>query len=238
MIPPTSLSELAEYLKSIKEPILPANQPRRFDVELPFSPRMMFPVHMEGTNDNPEYDDRPEYEEWQGRNWSLNLIMVPMDSVRMMFTFNRTETPEARKNLQVWVNNLGEALYNPLWWRVGFPQLEYRTRRHGGRWPHRQNPLIDRRHGTHRIRTLEALDFDFVYVYFQTGQPYRFPRSEEWQMRRNERPPVTSTTTGTCKKCGGGIRWHGGRDLTKSTLYTCKNCGYDGERPAIYPEPV
>jgi len=214
----------------MSEPPLPANKPGRFDVKLPFKPRRMYPVHIAGRNQNPN-------SEYYGTRWEIDLIMVPMESVRKMFTFNRKETPEARKNLQIWVNNLGPALYNPLWWRI-FPDGKAHEPRHGGRWPHRQHPHIDRVHGTHRIRALEALDFDFVYVYFQTGAVDRIPPEELMQMKRNERPPTINTAYGICEKCGKTVKWEGGRDLTKATKYTCRFCGHEGLRPPVYPEPV
>lgn len=200
----------------------------------------MFPVHIEGINENPQ-------SEFYNSRWTIDLIAVPMESVREWFKFNRKDTPESRQNLQVWVNNQGEALYNPVWWRLIFRgnsinpnhQLKSYNRRRGGRFPHRQHSHIERQHGTHRIRALEALDANFVYVYFEAGVHHRIPRDQEKrQMRRNERPPITSTTSDVCDKCGKGVRWEGGRDLTKSTFYTCKTCGHKGSRPPVYPEPM
>ncbi len=219
-----------EMLKNLSEPTLPALTIRSTDIKLPFPPRKMYPVHIAGVNRDP----RSEY---FNTRWSIDLIAVPMESVRLLFKFKSPRTPESRRNLQVWVNNLGEALYNPLWWRI-FPGGKDYPPRGGGRWPHRQHPYIDRVHGTHRIRALEALDANFVWVYFQVGAPSRVPRSELYQMKRNERPPTVSTTTGNCENCGARIQWEGGRDLTKSTKYVCKACGHHGERPPVYPEPV
>lgn len=219
--------KILRELKEMTSPTLPANKPRHLDV-IPHPPRKMFPVHIEGMHDVAE-------NMWYGTPWVIDLIMVPMESVRRMFGFKSVNTPEARKNLQTWVNNQGPALYNPVWWQLylGGPYPP----RHGGRFPHRKTPWIDRVHGTHRIRALEALDFDFIYVYFQMGPVGRFPSDQTWQMKRNERPPTMYTVFGKCDKCGKSIRWTGGRDVTKATKYKCR-CGHEGSRDPIYPEPV
>lgn len=222
--------KIMHKLKEIKEPSLPANTPRRTDIKLSYPPRKMFPVHIVGVN-------KDKKNSYYGNVWAIDLIMVSMESVRRMFGFEQKGTEkQRRKNLQIWVNHAGPALYNPLWWQIFLDGP--RGPRHGGRFPHRKHPFLDRVHGTHRIRALEALDFDFVYVYFQTGNIDYIPQEELYQMKRNERVPTMQTQYGVCDKCGNNIRWSGGRDLTKSTRYECRSCGYKGSRPPIYPEPV
>ena len=82
------------------------------------------------------------------------LVKIQMNIPRKLFKIKATETFEARQNLQIWVDNLGPALYNPIEWR----------------WkPHRKTKATYR--GSHRLRALEALDFNFVYAYQIFGRP-------------------------------------------------------------------
>lgn len=152
-------------------PSLPPNSFRRG--RLPFKPRRMLPVHLE---------DKTK----KGEIWTLDLVMIPMSSIRKMFKFEKIEHWD---NLEIWADSLGEALYNPLWMRI--QTLE----------PHQQiDVLIDVKHpyielisGHRRIRVLEAYDFNFVYVYLWIGPWEGFPNELRPFTDVNNRAPALSS---------------------------------------------
>ena len=185
--------------------ILPPNSPQRFDVILPFKPRSIYPVYY--------YD----YERL------LMLVPMEMEQVRKFSTSRCKETPIARRNLQVWVNTLGEALYNPVMWH-------YRPNA-------KSNKYIFEIRGMHRTRALEALNFNFIYIYFVIGKYTGLPNEVVRIMRKNIRNPTISTYPKKCSKCDTSIyKYFKVDDLTR--FYKCKICGYEGSNQHIYPEPM
>ena len=174
---------------------------------LVYKPRKMTPFHSEG------------------EGWSIDLIMVPMKSVRSVihrdsnrsiFSFKRVGTEEGCKNLETWLRNLGNALYNPLFWEV-------------------KNNAIEYKHGNHRLRALEALDFDFVYVYLKTGNSI-----EKWRgsITINDMPPELNERLISCHSCGRLAKWISKNDCTIPMTYKCLNCEHTQTVPPIYPEPI
>jgi len=205
--------------------------PRCKLVKVP-EPREMVFVHIEGID---QFGDK----------WSCTLEKITMKTVRRNFGFPPAQA-ETYKNLQTWVDHLGAALYNPVWWRYHKTPLPARHTR----YPHRIGHY-EILHGCHRLRALERLDFPYIYVYMHRGRTYWNPSNPNWtaevqkKLTVNVKEPITYTLHGICEKCGAGVRWgtnrtkgEGGADQFKSTEYTCKNCGCEGIRPEIYPEPV
>jgi len=181
------------------KPTLPANKPNRFDVKLTHKPRPMYPVHA------------------QGKGWSLSLIMIPMEVIRSLMGFKA-----ARKNLQIWVNNLGPALYNPNGWKIKDNKIIW--------W------------GTHRLRALEALDFNFVYMYQAIGNVPSIISDEETKKKKlnNREPTQLRLHPVPCEKCGKLVsRWKPKRPKSLNLrCYKCESCGHEFVTEVVYPEPV
>lgn len=182
---------------------LPANS---CPYSLEYKPRKMTPLHLEGVG------------------WMIDLLAVPMKSVRSIihrgsnrpiFSFNRVGTEEGDKNLETWLRNLGNALYNPLFWEI-------------------KNNVIEYKHGNHRLRALEALDFDFVYVYLKTGNNIE---EGSGAITINDMPPILNERLVYCSVCGDKAKWISKNDCTIPMTYECSS-GHTQTVPPIYPEPI
>jgi len=177
---------------------------------------------------------------------TVTLEKISMKTIRKNFGFPPI-VPETYKNLQIWLDHLGPALYNPVWWRYHkVPLGERRTR-----YPHRIGHY-EILHGCHRLRALERCDFPYIFALIHRGPTYVNPSNPNWvrnreietKLKLNVEEPIIYTFHGICEKCGASVRWggppkgQGGTDNYKSTLYNCGRCGFNGRRPEIYPEPV
>jgi len=194
-------------------------------------PRQVIPVIIDGID---QFNDP----------WSVKLERISITEVRKNFGFPPVHK-DTYKNLQIWVDHLGPALYNPVWWRYHSKPLPPRHTR----YPHRDGHY-EILHGCHRARALERLDFPYIFAYIHYGRTYWNPSNPNWtrevtdQFEINNKEPIIYTHHGLCEKCGNGVRWggpskgEGGADNFKATKYTCGHCGYNGVRPEIYPEPV
>ncbi len=210
----------------METPPLPPNNQGRFDVTLPDPPRGMYPIHVEQKNMNKKG-------KYYGEPFTVDLIMMPMESVRQTFPVKCRETPQARKNLQIWVDNMGPALFNPVWWRVAHEPIKKPGKR--------LNQWLRIVQGNHRLRALEALDFDFIYVYFQIGAAFKTSKKKLELMKRNHRVP-THAIGNKCPQCEKPIKCslYGIKKPDGSTgrRMKCRHCGYVGYMPIIYPEPM
>ena len=222
----------ADQRLPIPEATLPANEPRRFDVSLEYPPREMFGFHIEGiTVATKDRYSHPHV----GKPWTWDLIAVPMETVRKTFEFKRVETPRARENLQIWVNNLGPALYNPITWRL---QEFYKARKPSPGGLLRKGLYIRQYDGMHRLRALEALDFNFVYLLLAFG----FPTQTGEQRAKTAllfRPAIRYHLPNykKCTRCKGPIRWIVDQDAREKS-YKCIRCGDIRVQALVYPEPV
>ena len=129
-----------------------------------------------------------------------------------------------------WIDNMWEALYNPIW----------QLRLHPGKG--RKYAVIS---GQHRLRLLDAMDVNHLWFYdvsYPDYEPFRWrvgssdlPRELRVIVGKNNRPPVNGTLNGVCGYCGERASWKKvtvGSKLDGVHLY-CKRCG--GENP--YPWP-
>ncbi len=211
------------------KPSLPANKPGRLDVKLKYPPRRMFPFHAEGVTKN-------EKSKFYGKPWTCDIIAVPMESVRKTFKFKRTRTAKARRNLQVWVNHLGPALFNPVAWRLKRFYVDRKER--SSKYLRKMGLHIRQIDGSHRIRALEALNFNFIYIYLILGIP-SYSNRHRVGIRRNERPAISyhHKKFNRCQKCGKQVKYVVSKSGLKQ-IYKCQHCGDAGSRIMVYPEPV
>lgn len=189
----------------------------------------MKPFHAEGVTED-------EKSEFHGNPWTYDLIAVPMESVRQTFKFKRAETPRARENLQIWVNNLGPALYNPVTWRL---QMFYKARKLSPPGRLLKKGLYIRQYdGMHRIRALEALDFNFIYLFLTLGVS-TLSKKQKAEIATLFRPAVRfhQRRVSRCTKCKKRIKWVASLDA-RSFTYTCSHCGHKNKLAIVYPEPV
>ena len=229
------------------EPSLKYPEPKIEGLDFIPEPRLLKPFHL-------------EVEDTLGRGTgTVDLVKITRETLLENWGFPEYETDvdfknfgldayeEAVKtNLQTWLRHQGAALYNPIWWRE--EQLPPRRTR----YPHRIGKYVHL-HGGHRCRTLERLQFPYIYVLLHRGATYMNPSNGNWRkvshlLQANDREPNVYTVYGECGKCGSRVRWSGpaktgnrgtsGAEGRKATTYTCRNCEHEGERPEIYPEPV
>lgn len=222
-------------MKVITEPTLwPKHQLEHPDITRVPEPRMVKPLHIECPDP-------------LGRGvGTVDIMQVSRKELLEHFGFPPSE-PNSYKNLQIWLDHQGPALYNPIWWvNTEFPY------RHAGRFPHAIGYFADL-HGSHRCRALERLQLPYIFVFIHKGPTYCNPTNPGWylhsnKMNNNDLNPITYTEHGLCEHCGQSIRWEGppktgdpktsGAENFKATLYKCQKCGYIGQRPEVYPEPV
>lgn len=211
---------------------LPANAPGRSDVQLKYAPRGMFPYHAEGITVRTNKYSVP----FVGKPWTYDLIAIPMESVRRTFRFHKAEDPRVRRNLQIWVDNLGPALYNPVAWRL---QMFYKMRPPtAGKYLVKKGTYIRQIDGAHRIRALEALDFNFVYLLFALGFP-TISEEQQAEMMLLFKPAFRyyRPRRKTCVKCKQHVRWITSKDGLK-VVHKCTHCGHNLVEVLTYPEPV
>lgn len=184
--------------------MLPPNKPQRdLGVTLPYRPRPIERVQFAGN--------------YYNTVWCIYTLAVSMPSLRESFGCKYKENWVAQQNLQIWINNLGDALYNPLRWFLG---------------PHRR-----RTDGNHRMRVMEALDFDFAYVYVIVNHDTLTP--QEWtDLSINDRAPKLSSRWGqdVCKRCGYTVMWKRYNKMLRG--YECEKCNQQIYAPYVFPEPV
>lgn len=211
--------------------ILPANKSGRHDVKLKYPPRKMWPFHAEGVTIQTTKYSVP----FIGQPWTYDLIAVPMETVRRTFKFKRRETPKALANLQIWINNLGQALYNPVTWRL---QNYYASRPTSPQGVFKQGLYVRQYDGTHRIRALEALDFDFVYLFFSFGfATMSKVQRAEISMLFKPATRYRGKRYSVCGTCKGKVQWKRSADK-RSFSYKCPHCGHTAIDVLIYPEPI
>lgn len=148
--------------------------------------------------------------------WNIEIVAFPLDIIRAKFQWNFKDTPEATENLQTWINNMGPALYNPTHWYLSS-----------------QSRKID---GTHRMKVLEAMNFDRVYVLLATGVP-QLPREDWREFGVNNDIPVKSASLKDtiCPECGGKVKWSKEKTTREGR---CRVCKYEVYENHVYPEPV
>ena len=222
------------YWYEVGEPCLAYPEPELKLGYIPL-PRLLKPIHL-------------EVEDTEGRGvGTVDLVKITREEFLENWGFPEYEK-STLTNLQTWLRHQGEALYNPIWWRHHKTPLPPRRTR----YPHRVG-IYEHLHGGHRCRSLERLQFPYIYVYIHKGPTYVNPSNLNWIkishiLQVNDREPNVYTVYGVCEGCGSRVKWGGplktgdrltsGAENFKATIYKCGKCGYVGDRPEIYPEPV
>ena len=157
-------------------------------------PREIIPVHLEVEDPLGRGVGTVDIEKITRRELLENWDFPPIDR-------------ETYQNLQTWVNHLGPALYNPIWWR-----LEQKPPRRT-RYPHRIGKYLHL-HGGHRCRALERLQLPFIFVYVHRGPTYVNPSNPNWRkvshlLNVNDAEPLVYTKYGVCENCGVRVLWSG-----------------------------
>ena len=179
--------------------------------------RDYFPVECRGEKNGP---------------FTFRLTSAPMDDIRYNFRKRRMDLPPVEGNwgnMQVWIDNMWEALFNPVWLLV--------LREEAGR----KYAIID---GVHRLRLLDAMDATRVWFYEANYPGYA---THAWRITSADLPPVTRSLVqqnrctprwgsrrGTCVHCGTETTWKKKtvNRLSDIRMY-CRACGE--ENPYPYP---
>ena len=121
------------------------------------------------------------------------LERFPMNFMREEFS-NRTsyELPPLQGNwgnVKTWVENMWEAMYNPLWMR----KYEEGNKR---RWKY---GVFD---GHHRLRLFDALGANCIWAYVQNVKHFEKPSWVRSITLKNVREPRQGVRSGACPHCG------------------------------------
>ena len=178
---------------------------------------------------------------WEG-GYTFRLARIGMDVLRENFSAYRRDLPpfQGRMDLlEYWIESIGEALFNPIWmrWVRDVDFLEHPNPKKRGRIPNIKYQLL---HGHHRIRMLDALDPNHIWVYMVTGHHHGRDRSSELRrvLKLNDRVPLRGTRTAICSQCGTQCRVSSRKfnEFNIKRWYTCKACGHFDDTYQPYPE--
>ena len=126
--------------------------------------------------------------------------------------------------MNVWIGNMWEALYNPIWLWL----------KPGGGFG-----II---HGHHRFRLLNKMDVERVWFYGLDARHYKIgklmiPADVRQLMQGNDRAPRRGTVSGVCESCGERTRWSLKTfDRVTDVRMFCKVCG--AENPYPWPGQI
>ena len=123
----------------------------------------------------------------KGKNFTFELCKVSMEQVRKECRL--VKVLGDWDNMQVWIDNFWEALYNPVWLL--------------------QRVKLGVLHGHHRTRLLDAMDANHIWCYVVDKKITSkvLPRRVRGLMRRNNRNPKYGNRSGVCVKCGKKTRF-------------------------------
>lgn len=134
-----------------------------------------------------------------GGDTYFRLECFSMDFIREEFRSRASyELPPVQgnwDNVQLWVDNLWEAMYNPLWMR------KYEDGSIGKRWDY---GVFD---GHHRMRLFDALDANCIWGYVQNIKHFVRPSWVKNILISNKRSPRRGTFSGPCPKCREDVRY-------------------------------
>ena len=97
-------------------------------------------------------------------------------------------------NVKLWVNNMWEAMYNPLWIRKYEPGS-------GRSWNY---GVFD---GHHRLRLFDALDANCIWGYVQNIKHFVRPTWVKDVMKANLKDPRRGTYLGPCPECKINVKY-------------------------------
>ena len=167
----------------------------------------------------------------RGYPYSVSFNKISMKNLRENYKHRKIDMPEIQGNWELmnhWIQNMWEALYNPIWQLQSWPESG------------RKYAVIS---GQHRLRLLDAMDvnhlwfYDVYYPSYESGR-WRIGRSDlPKELRdivtKNERPPRKGTMSGICEHCGQQTSWKKktiGSKLDGVHMY-CKKCGEENQYP-------
>ena len=175
----------------------------------------------------PSPRDYHYFEYYQGDSY-IRLEKLSMDVMRKEFTSRKNyEMPPVlgnKKLLELWVENMCEAMYNPLWMR----RFE----------DHKKGYKLGIFDGHHRLRLFDALGANYIWGFIQNVRHMETPTPIMNIRKLNMKEPNKGTKIGVCTHCGQKTRWtfkresgHDHRLLGAKMI--CLKC--DKENP--YPWP-
>ena len=156
----------------------------------------------------------------------LKLDSVEIEALRDCLT-SPLDVPELLGDwvlMNHWIQNMWEALYNPLW-------LWYN--------PNGDLGII---HGHHRFRLLNAMDAERVWFYGLEAEHYKIghllvPLEIKQLMNENDRAPRRGTVSGVCEACGKKTGWAKKTfNRVSDVRMYCKVCG--AENPYPWPGQI
>ena len=179
---------------------------------------------------------------WKG--YTFKFARVPMKVIRENFAKYRRDLPVFQGNMELleyWIESIWEALYNPIWLRWVKPEdfLD-----HPNEKKRRPPPDLDYQllHGHHRIRMLDALDANHIWVYMCTGHHHGSDRPQRLRelLKLNDRSPRRGTRAAICTNCGSSCAVSSKKfnEFNIKRWYTCKYCGHFDDTYQPYPERI
>jgi len=167
-----------------------------------------------------------------GKPFNVELVKLNFEDVQWSFRKRAIDLPPKKGNyelMQHWIDNMWEALYNPIW------LLKLRPGdKHLRTWA-----VVS---GQHRLRLMDAMEPNHIWVYVSEYGYERF----DWRITRqdvskkirsimelNDRPPRKGTMSGRCESCGELTAWKKvtvGSKLDGVHMY-CKKCGEENPYP-------
>ena len=168
--------------------------------------------------------------EHRGHPFSVKFNKITMGELRENYKNRRIDMPLIQGNwgrMNLWIENMWEALYNPIW------QLQLR-------------PEADRKYaiisGHHRFRLLDAMDashiwfFDVSYPSYEAGRwrvgIAQLPKHLNKIAHMNSLPPLRGTMSGVCDHCGKNTSWKL-KTINKidDVRMFCPKCGRENPYP-------
>jgi DNA-directed RNA polymerase subunit RPC12/RpoP len=179
-----------------------------------------------------------------GRPYTYRLARLDMEDVRENFAKYKRDLPAFQGNMelvQYWVDSMWGAMYNPVMMRYVMPEdfLDHPRERKRKPPPDIWYQLL---HGHHRLRLLDALDANHIWVYMATGHHHGhdLPADVRTLRKLDARIPKRGTRNTTCEKCGteAPVSSKKHNDFNIDRWYTCPRCNYKNLNYQPYPERI
>ena len=172
-------------------------------------PRLYYPVEFSGISS-------------KGVEYKVSLLPISMDRMRKDLEGRAFDRPVIQGNwdlMRIWIDNMWDALYNPLelWLK-----------------PDGKLGIIK---GHHRFRLLDAMDANQFWAYVLEASGYKIgerdpPPAIKETILKNELPPRKGTRSGVCEHCGQETRWRMKTIVRgKNVRMICLKCGKENPYP-------